>query len=153
MFTQHLVRNTALQGCLGVLKLCCSLQVLRSGAVGDRHAGGAALPGHDQRAGAALRHGRGAAGKARQLSRHAVSATAALRAQLVPPDPCRVCSWQLPGMGLGEGDSRGRGCSVSVTPVFYGRETFQKTTLLVARISPWGISSNKQTKSKLCVTE
>lgn len=44
------------------------LQVLRRGAVGDRDAGGAAVPGHDQRAGAALRHGRGAAGEARQLS-------------------------------------------------------------------------------------
>lgn len=39
--------------------------------------------------------------------------------------------------------------TVSVDPVFYGSETFQKTTLLVARISPWAIYLliNKQTPS------
>lgn len=97
--TEHLVRNTAWYGCPGVLKLCCSLQVLWSGALGDRHAGGAAVPGHDQRAGAALRHGRRAAGEARQLSRHAVSATTALRAQIVPPEPCGICSCSYHGRG------------------------------------------------------
>lgn len=37
---------------------------------------------------------------------------------------------QLPREGLGESDSRARGCSVSASPLFYGSETFQKTTLL-----------------------
>lgn len=49
------------------------VQVVWRCAVGDRHAGGAALPGSVQRAGAALRHGRRPAGEAAELPRHAVS--------------------------------------------------------------------------------
>lgn len=105
------------------------LQVLRSGAVGDRHAGGAAVPGHDQRAGAALRHGRGAAGKARQLSRHAVSATTAPRAQPVPPDPLQGLLCLLPREGLGESDSR----SLSILCFMVARHSRKQ---LLLRISP-----------------
>lgn len=49
------------------------VQVVWRCAVGDRHAGGAALPGSVQRAGAALRHGRRPAGEAAELPWHAVS--------------------------------------------------------------------------------
>lgn len=49
------------------------LQVVRGGAVGDRHLGGTAVPGHVQRTSAALRHGGRPPGQTRQLPRHAVS--------------------------------------------------------------------------------
>lgn len=120
----------------GSAKSVLFLQVLRSGAVGDRHAGGAAVPGHDQRAGAALRHGRGAAGKARQLSRHAVSATTAPRAQPVPPDP--PAGSALPSATGGAGREWQ---SASVNPVFYENNFCSE--------SHQNLSSNKQTKSKL----
>lgn len=53
--------------------LKCPPQVVRGGAVGDRHLGGAAVPGHVQRTSAALRHGGRPPGQTRQLPRHAVS--------------------------------------------------------------------------------
>lgn len=51
------------------------LQVIRCGPVGDRHLGGTAVPGHVQRASAALCHGGRTPGQTRQLPRHAVSLT------------------------------------------------------------------------------
>lgn len=46
--------------------------------MGDCHFSRAALPGHVQRAGTALRHGGRTAGQTGQLSRHAVSPPTAL---------------------------------------------------------------------------
>lgn len=48
------------------------VQVVWRCAVGDCHAGGAALPGSVKRTSAALRHGRRPAGEAAELPRHAV---------------------------------------------------------------------------------
>lgn len=114
--------------------------------MGDRDAGGAAVPGHDQRAGAALRHGRGAAGKARQLSRHAVSATTALRAQLVPPEPCSAGSSRLPQEGLLKQ-------SLSIQYFTVVRHSKKQLCLWPESHLGLSISANKQTKPQLCVTE